>query len=161
MSRSRSLGLMDRLNPLVVACLHAPGLHHLLSAGLATITSQGRRSGRRICFPVGYHDQGDAVLVMVSEAAHRSWWRNFREPWPATLRLRGQEREATGLVLSPDDAEYRRRVERSFARAAFIPRIFGIDFDAERGLSADQVEQLAATAAVVRFTPGEPGTGSA
>ncbi len=146
------LAVMDRLNPLVVGLLHAPLLHWLASPGLMTITLEGRRTGRRARFPVGYHDQGDAVVVLVSNASARQWWRNFRSPWPAELRLRGKRRPMTGEVLEPGSEEYRERVGRSFARAAFIPGLFEIDFDRERGLTAEQMKALGEYAAVVRFT---------
>ncbi|MGI9592299.1 MAG: nitroreductase/quinone reductase family protein [Myxococcota bacterium] len=153
MTSPGTLRFFDRLNPLFVGLLHAPLLHRALSAGLMTVSTQGHKSGRKLCFPVGYHDQGDAVLVMVSQAAERQWWRNFRSPWPATLRVRGEAREVLGEVLSSESEEYARRVGRNFSRAAFIPRLFDIDFDAERGLTPEQVEQLAGYAAVVRFVP--------
>ena len=137
--------------PLVVALLHAPLLHHLASPGLMTVTLQGRRSGRRIRFPVGYHDQRDAIVVLVSNARNRQWWRNFRDPWAAQLHLRGRTREVVGELLEPGSDEYRERVGRSFRRADFIPRMFEVDFDEERGLTAEQMRALGDYAAVVRF----------
>ncbi|MCG8588245.1 MAG: nitroreductase/quinone reductase family protein [Proteobacteria bacterium] len=151
MKPPRYLAVMDRLNPLVVGLLHTPGLHHLASPGLMTVTLAGRKSGRRLRFPVGYHDQGDAVVVLVSNARNRRWWRNFRQPWPAELRLRGRTRRVLGEVLQPGSDEYRTRVGRSFRRAAFIPRMFDIDFDRRQGLTAEQMRALGDYAAVVRF----------
>lgn len=151
MKPPRYLAVMNRLNPLVVGLLHTPLLHWLASPGLMTITLDGRRTGRRARFPVGYHDQGDAIIVLVSNAKDRQWWRNFREGWPATLCIHGREREMTGQVLEPGSEEYRKRVGRSFCRADFIPRMFEIDFDCEQGLSDDQMRALGAYAAVVRF----------
>ena len=151
MKPPRYLAVMDRLNPLIVGVLHTPGLHHLMSTGLMTISYEGRKSGRRIRFPVGYHDQRDAVVVLSSNAKARNWWRNFRTPWPAELRVRGATRSVEGLLLAPGSDEYRDRVGRSFRRADFIPRMFEIDFDRERGLTDDQMKQLGEYAAVVRF----------
>jgi hypothetical protein len=145
------LGAMDRLNPLVVAVLHAPVLHWLASPGLATITLNGRHSGRRVRFPVGYHDQRDAVLILVSNAGDRRWWRNFREPWPAELHVRGRTRQLMGEVLEAGTDVYRERVGRAFSRASFIPRMFGVDFDRDSGLTSGQMLALGEHAAVVRF----------
>ncbi len=156
MKPPRYLAVMDRLNPLVVGMLHAPLLHWLASPGLMTITLNGRRSGRRARFPVGYHDQGDAILVLVSNAENRQWWRNFRTPWPAELQVRGRRRRAMGELLSPGSEEYRERVGRSFRRASFIPRMFEVDFDRERGLTAEQMRALGDYAAVVRFRDPTP-----
>ena len=101
----------------------------------------------------GYHDQQDAILVMVSDARGRQWWRNFQSSRSATLRIRGRAIEMVGDVLDPGSAEFDERVGRFFSRAAFIPKIFGVDFDRSRGLTPGQVENLAATAAAVRFQP--------
>jgi hypothetical protein len=38
-----------------------------------------------------------------------------------------------------------------FARAAFIPRMFGVEFESAAGLSPEQMKTLGETAAVVRF----------
>jgi hypothetical protein len=143
--------MMDRMNAGVVALLHTPGLHWLASPGLMTVTLSGRRSGRRICFPVGYRGQRDALLVLVSNARSRNWWRNFREPWPAEIRLRGRKRAVIGELLTPGSDEYRDRVGAAFRRAAFIPRMFEIDFDRARGLSDEQRRRLGDYAAVVCF----------
>jgi deazaflavin-dependent oxidoreductase (nitroreductase family) len=150
----RYLAAMDRLNPLVVAILRSP-LHGLLSPGLMAITITGRRTGRRYTIPVGYHRLHDAIVVLVSNAQNRSWWRNFREAGEVELRVRGRALRGTALVLRPDDPEFKRRAEQSFRRARFIPRLFEIDFDSGKGLSDDQVRQLGSYAAIVRITPEE------
>jgi deazaflavin-dependent oxidoreductase (nitroreductase family) len=143
--------LMDRLNPLVVAVLRSR-MHWLASAGLMALTVTGRRSGRIYTIPVGYHDFGDAIVVMVSNAAERSWWRNFLEPREAELRVRGRRIRATGEVLAPGSDEFLRRVEQVFSRARFISGIFHVDFDREAGLTQVQADALGHYAAVVRFT---------
>jgi len=149
----RALSALDRMNPVIVRLLHTPLLHWLASPGLMTISLRGRRSGGNFQFPVGYHLQPDAVLVLVADAKSRQWWRNFESSWPAILQLRGRKREMIGEVLQPGTAEYAERVGRSFRRAAFIPRIFGVDFDREDGLSDAQMKALGDVAAVVCFRP--------
>ncbi len=151
MIRSRTLASFDSMNPALVRLLHVPILHWLASTGLMTISLRGRRSGKSFRFPVGYHDQMDAVLVLVSDAKGRQWWRNFESPWPATLRIRGRARDMTGDVLEPGSPEFASRVGDFFARAAFIPRMFGVEFDPTAGLSPEQMKVLGETAAVVRF----------
>jgi hypothetical protein len=151
MIRSRTLLSIDSINPALVLLLHIPILHWLASPGLATISLRGRRSKKLFRFPVGYHDQRDAVVVLISDAKGRQWWRNFKTPWPATLRVRGRSREMTGDVLEPGSPEFADRVGSFFARAAFIPRIFGVEFDPAVGLSHEQMQTLGETAAVVRF----------
>ncbi len=151
MIQSRTLSSIDSMNPALVRLLHTPILHWLASPGLMTISLRGRRSGKFFRFPVGYHDQRDAVVVLVSDAKGRQWWRNFQLPWPATLRVRGRPKEMIGDVLEPGSPEFASRVGDFFARAAFIPRMFGVEFDPAVGLSLEQMKALGETAAVVRF----------
>jgi hypothetical protein len=139
---------MNRANSAVAAILRSP-FHFLASPGLLLLDITGRKGGRRYQIPVGYHDQGDALCVLVSDAVNRTWWRNFREPGALRVCLRGRWLPARAEVLAPDCPEFRRRAQASFRRAAFMPRIFGIDFDRERGLTPEQVEELAAYAVVV------------
>ncbi len=146
-----SLAAIDHMNPALVRLLHTPVLHWLVSPGLMTISLRGRRSGNSFRFPVGYHDQSDAVVVMVSGAKGRQWWRNFESPWRATLQIRGRSRNVIGEVLDSGSQEYAKRVGMTFARASFMPRIFGVDFDRARGLSQEQMKALGETVAVVCF----------
>jgi hypothetical protein len=147
--------LLDRLNPLLVTILRSP-LHWLASPGLMAITITGRRTGRTYTIPVGYHDFGDAIVVMVSDAPGRSWWRNFRDPHPALLTIRGRAIPCTGLALDPASDEYRARADQTFRRLGFVARIFDVDFDAATGLTAEQQRKLGEYAAVVRFTRETP-----
>ena len=151
MIRAQTLSLIDALNPIVVRLLHTPALHWLASPGLATICLEGGRSGKSFRFPVGYHDQEDAVIVLVSDAANRQWWRNFQTPWPAILRVRGRSREMMGEVRQPGSPEFAHRVGTFFARASFIPRMFGGEFEPTFGLSPVQMKNFGETSIAVQF----------
>jgi hypothetical protein len=148
----RLLHFFDRLNPLIVGILRSR-LHWLLSPGLMAVTVTGRRTGRRYTIPVGYCQLDDAIVVMTSEARKRNWWRNYLEPRPIELVLRGREVRGTAEVLRATSEEFRQRANQNFRRAAFIPRIFGIEYDARTGLRDEQVKQLADYAAIVRIEP--------
>jgi hypothetical protein len=57
--------VFSRLNPVVSALLRSR-LHWIASAGLVLITVTGRRSGRQYSFPVGYREDADRVVILVS-----------------------------------------------------------------------------------------------
>jgi hypothetical protein len=116
------------------------------------ITVEGRRTGRRYTIPVAYHEHGDAIVILVAEAASKRWWRNYRRPGPIALRLRGQRLKGTAEVVPASSVEFRRRAEASFRRSRLIGSIFGIVFDPNAGLSDAQFATLAAQAAIVRVT---------
>ena len=83
-------------NPVVGALLRSP-LHGLLSGRMLLLTVTGRRSGRRMTFPVGYTRAGD-VLTVVSDPAHR-WWHNLRGGAEVELVLRGRARSGWGAIM--------------------------------------------------------------
>ena len=142
--------LSTRVNPIVSAVLRSRA-HWLLSRGLMLITVTGKKSGRVYTIPVGYHETEDAIIVLVSEAPKKKWWRNYGSPGTIGLLLRGKPLEGTARVLAPDSLEFRRRADASLQRARFMPRLFGIDFDRESGLTDAQVKKLGEDVAIVEI----------
>lgn len=142
--------LFSRLNPLVVAILRSP-LHGLASSGLLLLRVTGRRSGRHYSIPVGYQRDGDDLIVLVSEARKKQWWRNYREPADVTLRLRGQERRGRAVLVAPESQEFGERAETTLRRVPGLARVFHVDFDRRAGLGPAQLEQLRNEIAVVRI----------
>jgi hypothetical protein len=143
--------ILSRLNPLFAALLRSP-LHRLLSSGLLLLTVTGRRSGRRYSIPVGYQLDGDDVVVMVSEARRKQWWRNYREPRPIELLLRGRERTGRAALVSPGSGEFRELADRTLRRVPSMRRVFRVtDYDPRAGLRADQLDRLGEEIAIVRI----------
>ena len=86
------------MNPLMTAILRSP-FHDRVSEGLTLLSFTGRKSGKRISTPVGYHPSGQDFLVFT----HSPWWKNFEGGAPATLRIRGKEvRGHAEAVRDPD-----------------------------------------------------------
>jgi hypothetical protein len=146
-------GALSLFNPLVAALLRSP-LHRLLSPGLLLITVTGRHSGRRYSIPVGYQRDGEDLVVMVSEARRKQWWRNYYEPRPITVRLRGRERAGRAELVAPGSDEFCALVERTLERMPWMGRVFHVDYDSETGLRADQFDALGEEIAVVRIRLG-------
>jgi hypothetical protein len=117
------------------------------------ITSwSGRRSGRRFSIPVGYQADGDAIVVMLSKRDEKTWWMNFRTPWPADLEIRGQRRTAMGEVIPVGSADFFEQCERTLRRMPWMGSQFGgIRYDAEAGLSDAQRTILCEQVGAVRF----------
>ena len=95
--------IASRAKPLVAAILRAP-LHPLLSFGLLLISFEGRRTGRRYAFPVGYQWSGETITVLASRARRKSWWRNFREPRPVEVLVRGKRLTGEGRAVAAEGA---------------------------------------------------------
>ncbi len=145
-----------RLNPLIAGILRSP-LHFLLSFGLMLITVTGRRSGRSYTIPVGYRRVDGGLVVMVSRARRKQWWRNYREPSPVALRLRGREVLGRAALVAPASDEFRRYAEGTFRRLPRLGSQFGIDYQRSIGLTDAQVEHLRVEAAIVRVELDDPG----
>ncbi len=144
--------LASRLNPLVVAILRTPLVHWLLSPGLMLLTVTGRRSGRRYTIPVGYQRDAGNVIVLVSEARKKQWWRNYREARPVEIRLRGRSHAGRAVAIAPDSEEFARRIEGSLRRLPGLARIFGVTgYDRRAGLTPEQHAYLARQIAIVRI----------
>jgi deazaflavin-dependent oxidoreductase (nitroreductase family) len=144
-------GVLSRLNPVFGAVLRSP-LHRLLSPGLLLLTVTGRRSGKRYSIPVGYQQDGDDLVVMVSEARRKQWWRNYYEPGPVEMRVRGRDCAGRAALVAPGSDEFREIAERTLTRVPWMRRVFRIaDYDPRAGLRTDQLDRLGEEIAIVRI----------
>jgi hypothetical protein len=147
--------LMTRLSPAVVRVLRSP-LHPLLSWGLVLVTVTGRRTGRVYTIPVGYRRDGTTIVVLVSRARRKQWWRNYIEPRPIELCLRGRTVHGTASVVSPASRAFHDAIDGTLRRLPRLGSQFGIRYDPQRGLTDAQARAVAEDAAVVRIDL-EPG----
>ena len=154
MIRHRAMDLdriFTRINPVIAATLRIPVLHWALSPACMLLTITGRKTGRRYTIPVGYQRCGDDLITLVSKARRKSWWRNFREPWPVQIHLYRRTHSAHGVLLAPDSDEFRQQAERTFRRLPWLGRQFEIQYDRANGLTDAQLHWLQREAAIVRF----------
>ena len=143
--------LVSPLNSLVVSLLRSP-LHLIASKGLMVVSWSGRKSGMRFSIPVGYQRDGDVVMVLLSKPAQKSWWKNFRTPWPAELLIARRSRTAMGQWIAPGSVEFFAPLERTLRQLPWMgSQLGGIKFDRETGLTQDQKEILRESAGVIRF----------
>jgi len=143
--------ILSRVNPVCAAVLRSP-LHSLLSRGLLLLTVTGRHSGRRYSIPVGYQQDGDGVVVIVSEARRKQWWRNYYQPAPVELRLRGEQRSGVAERVAPGSDRFRELADQTLRRVPYLRRVFRVDgYDPRAGLTADQLDRLGEEIAIVRI----------
>jgi len=140
-------------NRLVVSLLRSRA-HGLASRGLMVLSWEGRSSGRPFAIPVGYQRDDETFIVLLSKPSEKNWWRNFRQPWPAELLVRGEECSVTGVLVAPGDPAFFDHCERTLKKLPWMgSQLGGVKYDRQLGLSEDQRGVLAAHAAVVRFDP--------
>ena len=144
--------LVSPFNGLVAGVLRSR-FHGLASKGLMIVQWQGRKSGKTFEIPVGVQPDGEGLVVMLSKRDTKQWWRNFVEPWPATLWLRGEPRAATGVVVPPGTDRFFTHCETTLRRMPWMGSQFGgIPYDRERGLTEEQRKILCENVGAVAFT---------
>lgn len=93
-------------NAPVAALARSPRWGRLVGGSIAMVTYTGRRSGRTVTLPVGYHRRGDDVMIAVAMPDAKTWWRNFLgDGGPLALQLNGRER--TGHAVAERGAQGR------------------------------------------------------
>lgn len=98
---------MKRVNNFVSGLLRSPA-HRLLSGRILLLSYRGRRSGRVHSLPVGYRREGARLVITVARPETKRWWRNFEQPRPVELRLRG--RRMAGVAVLAEHGETHRVV---------------------------------------------------
>ena len=148
--------LVSPANRAIAALLRSP-LHVVASKGLMILTWEGRKSGRTYSVPVGYQRRDDLIVVLLSKPDAKTWWRNFREPWPAELLVQRDSVRVVGELVPSDQPEFFEYVERTLDQLPWMGSQFGkIKYDKATGLTDNQRHTIAGHAAVVVFTPQDP-----
>lgn len=142
--------LFTRMNGLIAGVLRSP-LHGLLDSALMLVTVTGRKTGKRYTIPVGYQRDGDRIMVLVSRAHTKRWWRNYREPGPIEVYTRGRSHHGTAEVVAPGTDEFASAFETTFERMPWLSPQFGVRYSRGTRLTNEQREILAKQAAVVRI----------
>jgi hypothetical protein len=106
-------------NPLVLKVLASPA-HRLLDRSLVVLRVRGRVSGTWFELPTMYAEDGAGLVVVPGDWERKHWWRNLLRPARLQVRLRGEWRDAEGVVVRPGEpgyaeavAAYRRRWRRA------------------------------------------------
>ena len=71
-----------------------------LGRRLAVVEYVGRRTGQQHRLVAQYAIDGPRVRIRVGAAAHKSWWRNFRQPTRLRLRLAGVEHDYVARAVT-------------------------------------------------------------
>jgi hypothetical protein len=151
--RASSLNLsrfFTRLNGPIAWVLKSP-LHFLLDGPLMLVTVTGRKTGKRFTIPVGYQRSGDRIIVLISRAKTKRWWRNYRTPWPIAVYTRGETRDGTGIVVPPDAPDFLAAFQSTFDQLPWLSPQFGVRNVRGRRLGDEDLAMLAREAAVVRI----------
>ena len=159
-SRAPDLRVMRLFNPVMRILLRSP-FHRLLSEQILLLTYTGRRSGRQYTLPVGYAQDGEALLVVCQHSELKRWWRNLRGGAPVAVLLRRQQVAARADVIE-EPAAVAAEVERLIARfgAKEASRKLYMSLDVPLRPTREQLAQALHGVVMMRITQ-EPSAVSA
>jgi len=118
---------MSRFNRFFVRWLASP--LGFLSGGAVLVRYKGRVSGLERRLPVNLNTLGSEYLIYVGRAEQKTWWHNFRQPWPIEL-VRGPKVVKGSAVVVLGSSERGRQLaadylaaHRGAAKRAGLPRL--------------------------------------
>lgn len=136
------LVLIRLMNPVMRVVLRTP-LGRLVRP-FALLEFRGRRTGRLLRVPVGWHHIGGEHVVFTPAP----WRANLRDGVPVTVHFRGHRLEMTGTL--DDDPDHVATVLQSLADLHGSLRRVGIDIPPGHRITADDIR--AVRRALIRFT---------
>lgn len=143
------------VNPVVRSAIrHRP--HGRLAGSVGLITYQGRVTGREYTVPVECAPAGAGHYVVVpNEPAHKTWWRNFRQPTAVQLLIAGRQLRGRAVLLS-GAAERKAALDLYFQRFPAAARTHHVGREADGSLEQHRVGELTDELAVI-CVEVEPG----
>lgn len=147
---SKVSNLFISLNPIVEPVLESR-LHCILSSQFMLVRFKGRQSGKEFTTPMAYHRFDDVYIIALAEMASRKWWRNYRTSWPMDVCIKGEWKHGYACLVEANSEESKHWFNAVFNRAAFIPKIFGVIYNKQQGLSHSQLKFLSLKSGLVKF----------
>jgi deazaflavin-dependent oxidoreductase (nitroreductase family) len=137
---------LRRLVNLAPTLLLRSPLHPLMSGRFLLLTYRGRRTGRSYTVPAAYRRRGNELILTTDS----SWWHNFTEPSPVTVRVAGRPRTGTAQAIRDpqqvaDALKHLIRGQPSYARFA------GIQRSKDGGLDAEELERATRERVLIRI----------
>lgn len=136
--------LLPVVNRLVRAWL-CSRWHGPVSSSMMVLTFEGARSGRTYSFPVGYVEEPEGLVTFT----RFSWWRNFREERPVSLRFRGREVQGTAVAVT-DPAQVADRFARYLRRNPHDGRYFGLSVGRDGRVDPGDLARAAGSLVMIR-----------
>jgi hypothetical protein len=147
--------IYTRMNPLMRRVLVSRG-HRVFSGRTVLLGITGRRTGRHYEIAVGYSQHDAQTLdVLVSDASHRTWWRNFVDGGPVEVVHLGVRRAGWATAYRAPTPQFKTIADRAVPEIvgrSGARRFFAVpDFDPQVGLRHDDLVRLTGFAVAVEI----------
>lgn len=120
----------------------------VLSGGVVLVRYAGRVTGRPRELPVNCSRYENGFLIRVGRPEQKTWWRNFREPWPIELVRGRRVVRGVGTVVLGSSGRGQRLAADYFAehhgaaRRAGLPRLDKGELPSPEALAAAAREMV-------------------
>ncbi len=141
----------------VLAGILRSRFHGLASRSNLLISYRGRRTGLVHELPVRYAAAGPGYVVRIGRPEAKRWWRNFIEPWPLTVVVRGRSVAAIGRVVQGESDEGTELAAGYFARYRGSARHQGLPVRKGETPSREDVRRVAAGLLFLSVIPDGDG----
>ncbi len=121
-------------------------VHGIVDKTVLLISFTGRKSGKTYTTPVDYSQDGDRVTIFT----HADWWKNLRGGAPVTLRIRGRELQGLAEPIVEDKPAIAAGLIEHLRKVPSDAKYYGVTFDDHNNPGAEEVEQAAQTAVMIR-----------
>jgi hypothetical protein len=114
----------------------------ILSGRVVLVRYVGRVSGLQRRLPVNCESFEDGYLIRVGKSEQKSWWRNFRSPWPVELVRKGRRIRGSAVAVSGTTGNGQRIAADYFtrhhgaARRAGLPKMHKGELPSPEALQA-------------------------
>ena len=135
------------INPAMNRLLHS-SWHKSMSGRIMTVTYKGRKSGKDYVTPVSYYRDGNTVYCFTNG----NWRFNFVDEAHATLRIRGNDYESTGVIVHEDRSRQVDIMTEYFKAVPQDKKFYGVKCDNNGEPIRSQVEQASHVIEIIRFS---------
>lgn len=121
------------------------GWHRPVSSSMLVLTYEGARSGKTYSFPVGYAEDAEGLVTFT----RFSWWKNFREARPVSVRLRGRELPGIAVAVR-DPGTVAGRLAYYLGRNPHDGKYFGAKVDRDGRTDPEELARASARLVMIR-----------
>lgn len=143
---SQTPSIPPYVNQAMKLVLRSP-VHGMVSKSVLLITFTGRKSGKTYTTPVSYSQTGDQIYIFT----HAGWWKNLLSSAPVTLRIQGRDLQGLVEPVAEDKGAVAAGLSQHLREVPSNARYYGVTFDDHGNPRAEEVEQAAQTAVMIRI----------
>jgi hypothetical protein len=125
----------------------------VLSGKVVLIRYTGRVSGLPRQLPVNAEPFEGGYLIRVGKFEHKTWWLNFRSPWPVELVCKGRRIRGSAVVVPGTTGNGHRIAAAYFADHRGAARRAGLPIRKGEVPSPEALQTAAATLVFLVITP--------